>query len=199
MICRRTGRSSIAHSLRLRGVAVAALAVAQAIMPAAAEVEKLMLVCDGKLCPFFRASFAPPAGWVEDEQNGRKMGAVIFVPRGQTFHSAGAIIYATARFNRDKKPIADFIEQDQARWRQKAGDVKITRLADVARAGGKDSFQYFQFEAPSMKAQPFERVATTSDNDKEGNAFVVGLVLTAKSMKALNAAEPAYLAMLKAY
>ena len=37
------------------------------------------------------------------------------------------------------------------------------------------------------------------DSDKDGNAFVIGLVLTAKSLKALNAAEAPYLAMLKAY
>jgi len=167
--------------------------------PAAAEVEKIMLMCDGKLCPFFRASFATPDGWVEDKENTRKMGVVIFVPRGQTFHSAGAIIYATARFNRDKKPITDFIEQDQARWREKAKDVKITGLPPVERANGKEAFRHFQFEAPSMKAQPFERVATMSDSDKDGNAFIVGLVLTAKSAKALSAAEPTYVAMLKAY
>src|SRR5262245_908756 len=113
--------------LRVAAAIVAILAVA----PARAEVEKIMQVCDGKLCPFFRASFTSPDGWVEDKENSRKMGVVIFVPRGQTFHSAGAIIYATARFNRDKKPITDFIEQDQARWREKAKDVKITGLAQV--------------------------------------------------------------------
>jgi hypothetical protein len=177
----------------------AIVVAAVAAVPACAEVEKIMLVCDGKLCPSFRASVAPPDGWVEDKETSRKMGAVIFLPRGQTFHSAGAIMYATARFNRDKRPVTDFIEQDQTRWREKAGDVKITRLPDVVRANGKDAFVYFQFVAPSMKAQPFERVATVSDSDKDGNAFVVGLVLTAKSQKALAAAEPAYLAMLKAY
>jgi hypothetical protein len=189
-------------SLRLLRFAPAAAmwVAALASAPAAAEVEKIMQVCDGnKLCAFFRASFVPPDGWIEDKESTRKMGAVIFVPRGQTFHSAGAIIYATARFNRDKKPITDFIEQDQARWREKAKDVKITGLPQVARANGNEAFRHFQFEAPSMKSQPFERVATVADSDKDGNAFVVGLVLSAKSEKALSAAEPAYLAMLKAY
>ena len=52
---------------------------------------------------------------------------------------------------------------------------------------------------PSRKAQPFERVATSGDVDKDGNAFLVGVVLTATSMKALKAAEPAYLTILKGY
>jgi hypothetical protein len=187
------------HPLRFAVVAALAVTAALVAPPGQAEVKKLMLICGGKLCPFYRASFAPPPGWVEDEENGRRMGAVIFVPGGQTFHSAGAIIYATARPNPDKKPIAEFIERDQARWREKAPDVKIKRLPDVVRASGKDPFSHFQFEAPSMKAQAFERVATTTDSDQDGNAFIVGLVLTAKSSKAIGAAEPAYAAMLKAY
>jgi len=186
-------------SARLLCLGAALVMATFAAAPAAAEVEKILLPCDGKLCPFFRASFVPPDGWIEDKENSRKMGIVIFVPRGQTFHSAGAIIYATARFNRDKKPITDFIEQDQARWREKAKDVKITSLAQVERANGREAFRHFQFEAPSMKQQPFERVATVGDSDNDGNAFIVGLVLTAKSAKALSAAEPVYLAMLTAY
>jgi hypothetical protein len=180
-------------------IAAAAAAAAFAVLPARAEVEKIMLVCDGKLCPLFRASFAPPPGWVEDKENGQRLRLVIFVPKNQTFRSAGAIIYATARSNPDKAPVAEFVDKDHARWRERAPDVKIKRLADVARTSGKDAFQHHQFEAPSMKAQAFERVATVGDSDQDGNAFVVGLVLTAKSARALSAAEPAYLAMLKAY
>ena len=52
---------------------------------------------------------------------------------------------------------------------------------------------------PSRKAQPFERVATTGDVDNDGNTFLVGIVLTAISMKALKVAEPAYLAILNGY
>jgi len=183
----------------LRIVFAASVLAFAFVAPAAAEIEKIMRVCDGKLCPFFKTSFAVPKGWVEDKENGQRLNLLIFVPRGQTFHSAGAIIYATARFNPDKKPIETFIEDDQARWRQKARDVKITRLDDVARTKGQESFRHFQYVAPSLKAQPFERVASTSDSDKDGNAYLVGLVLTAKSQKALTAAEPAFLAMLKGY
>jgi len=187
----------ILHRLRLGIAAASVLAIAGS--PAAAEIEKIMRVCDGKLCPFFKTSFTPRDGWVEDKENGQRLNILGFVPRGQTFHSAGAIIYATARFNPDKKPVDAFIETDQANWRQKARDVTITRRDDVARANGKEPFRNFQYVAPSLKAQPFERVATTSDTDKDGNAYVVGLILTAKSEKALTAAEPTFLGMLKAF
>ena len=76
------GRKSIADL-----AAAAAMWVAMFAAPAPAEVEKILLPCDGRMCPFFRASFVPPDGWVEDKENSRKRGALIFVPRGQTFNS----------------------------------------------------------------------------------------------------------------
>src|SRR5262245_16991011 len=168
------------------GAAAAIVLAALVAAPGHAEVKKLMLVCDGRLCPFYRASFAPPPGWVEDRENGERMRLLILVPRGQTFQTAGAVIYAMARPNPDKNTMAELIDRDHARWRERAPDVKIKRLSDVVRANGKDPFWHHQFEAPSMKAQALERVATTSDVDGDGNAFIVGLVLTAKSAKALN-------------
>jgi len=77
--------------------------------------------------------------------------------------------------------------------------VKISRLDAVARAGGGEVFRHYQYEAPSLKVQPFERMAATSDGDKDGNTFIVALVLTARSLKDLERAEAVYLAMLKAY
>jgi hypothetical protein len=52
---------------------------------------------------------------------------------------------------------------------------------------------------PSRRGQPFERVATTADTDKDGNPFLVGVVLTAVSRKGLLDAAQAYLAVLKGY
>ena len=84
-------------------------------------------------------------------------------------------------------------------WRKKSRDVKIEHLPDVARATGQEPFLQYRFAMPSRKAQPFERVATTGDVDKDGNTFLVGIVLTATSTKALKVAEPAYLAILNGY
>ena len=41
--------------------------------------------------------------------------------------------------------------------------------------------------------------AVTTDGDKDGNAFVVTITLSVNSRKALEAAEPAYLAILRKY
>jgi hypothetical protein len=173
--------------------------VVAAASPAKAEIEKFMHDCGGKLCPSFRASVAVPDGWQEDQAASRQMNLQILVPKGRTFDNAGAIIYATVKYNRAKTPTATLVAEDNASWRKKARDVKIEQLPDVARAAGQEPFLHYQFETPSRKQQPFERVATTSDADKDGNAFLVGIVLTATSMKALKAAEPAYLTILKGY
>ena len=183
----------LCNSVSCRHLAVAVfIAVIAVCSPAKSEIEKFMRVCSGKLCPYYRASVAVPEGWQEDQASSRAMNAQIFVPKGKTFDDAGAI-------NRDRTPIATLVAEDHANWRQKARDVKIERLPDVARAAGQESFLQYQFEMPSRKAQPFERVATSGDVDKDGNAFLVGVVLTATSMKALKAAEPAYLTILKGY
>jgi hypothetical protein len=167
--------------------------------PAEAEITKFMRVCGGELCPYFRASVVVPQGWQEDEASSREMNVQIMVPKGRTFGNAGAIIYTTVKFNRDNTPIATLVAEDNANWRKKSRDVKIEHLPDVARATGQEPFLQYRFAMPSRKAQPFERVATTGDVDKDGNTFLVGIVLTATSTKALKVAEPAYLAILNGY
>src|SRR5215207_482650 len=66
--------------------------------PAAALVEKTMKSCGAQqICPVFRASFELPEGWHEDQKTGNRLGVRIFLPNGETFDSAPAIIYALAR------------------------------------------------------------------------------------------------------
>jgi hypothetical protein len=189
-------RNSVSYCYLAVAVFIAVFAVGP---PAKSEIEKFMRDCGGKLCLNYRASVAVPEGWQEDRASSRAMNVQIFVPKGKTFDNTGAVIYTTVKFNADKAPIATLVAEDHANWRKKARDVKIEHLPDVARAAGGEPFLQYQFEMPSRKAQPFERVATTGDVDKDGNAFLVAVVLTAISMKALKAAEPAYLMILKGY
>jgi hypothetical protein len=181
-------------------LAAALLGLAVGSGPAAGEIAKLLLPCkDGKLCAAYRASIKPPDGWRLDADAERRFNVQMLVPQGQTFDDAGAIIYAVVTYNPNNRSIADFVAEDQARWRAESADVKISALPDVARANGKPAFSLHHYELPTSTAQPFERVATTTDSDADGNGFLVGVVLSAKSMAALDAAEPAHLAILKAY
>jgi hypothetical protein len=170
-----------------------------AVLPARAEVEKFMKHCDGKLCPFFRASIVAPEGWVEDREATDYFNAVMLVPKGQDFEQAQAKIYATARFNRDGRPIAEFIPDALERWRKLARDAKITRLEPSRRTGGKPPFERHRFDARSLKEQGHEIQSVTIDHDKDGNQFVVTIVLSANSRAALKSAEPAYMAILAKY
>jgi len=155
--------------------------------------------CDHKLCPFFRASITVPDGWVEDKGATRYFNSQFLLPDGVDFDRAQAKIYVAVRYNRNKQPISDFIPDAIADWRSRAKDAKIARLEDLPRGDGKPAFERRQFEAKSLKEQGYELQAVTTDGDRDGNEFIVTVTLTANSRKALQAAEPAYLAILRKY
>jgi hypothetical protein len=187
---------SFAAACRLGAAAVVTGLLAAAV-PASAEIEKLMQHCDGKLCPFFRASITLPDGWVEDKEAADYFKAQM-LPKGVDFEQAPAKIYAVVRFNPDKQPMADFLPASIKEWRSRAKDAKISKLADLAR-DGKPSFVRHQFEARDLKEQGYELRSVTTDQDKDGNEFIVTITLSANSKPALKAAEPAYLAILGRY
>jgi hypothetical protein len=181
---------------------VAAIAVAAASLfcgvPARSEIEKLLLQCEGKICPFFRASVTAPDGWVEDKEATNYFKAVFMLPSGKSFDDAQAKIYAIAVFNREKKPISVFLPDTIKDLKSRSKGAKVTRLEDLSRAG-KPAFIRHQFEAPRLKEQGFELQAVTTDGDKDGNEFIVTITVSANSREALKKAEPAYRAVLEKY
>ena len=138
-----------AFALRLSAGAVF-LAGLAASSPAPALVEKVMTVCSGQLCPFFKPAFAVPAGWYEDHKTGMRLGVRLLVPLGESFDTAPAIIYATARHNLEGEDLAGAVAQHQESLRRKIPDVAITRLGDVAGANGS-AFQQHEFVSPRLR------------------------------------------------
>ena len=181
-----------------RFAVLAVLALTFAATAAQADVEKFMKQCDGKMCPFFRASVVIPEGWVEDEEATDYFKAVFLLPKDVEFDNAPAKIYAIARYNRDKKPAATFIPAAIQDWKGRSKDAKIIKLDDLPRTG-KTPFMRHQFEARRLKEQGYELQAVTSDSDKDGNEYVITITLSANSQAALKAAEPAYRAILEKY
>jgi len=167
--------------------------------PARATIEKIMNQCNGKLCPFFRASIVIPDGWVEDSDATRHFNAQFLLPKSTDFEKAAAKIYVLVKYNRKKQPISDFMTDNTADWRSRAKDAKITDLDDLPRGNGKTAFVRHQFEAGSLHEQGYELEAITTDSDTDGNDFLVSITLSANSRKALKAAEPAYMAILGQY
>jgi hypothetical protein len=170
-----------------------------ATTPAGATIEKIMNLCNGKMCPFFRASIVIPDGWVEDSDSTRYFNSQFLLPRDTDFEKAAASIYVAVKYNRKKQPISDFMPENIADWRSRAKDAKITDLDDFPRGDGKVAFVRHQFEAASLHEQGYELQAVTTDGDNDGNEFLVTITLSANSRKALNAAEPAYMAILGKY
>jgi hypothetical protein len=167
--------------------------------PAKAEIAKFMNQCDGKMCAFFRASIAIPDGWVEDKEATKYFNSQFLLPKGVDFGKAPAKIYVVVRYNRDKRPISDFMPDSIKDWKSRAENAKITKLDDLQRGGGKPAFQRHKFEASSLDEQGYEFQSVTIDDDKDGNQFVVTITLSANTREAFKTAEPAYLAILSKY
>ena len=185
-------------SALMRRVATMFVAFGLLAAPARAEVEKIMFTCNGKLCPFLRASVVIPDGWVEDKEATSYFKAVLLLPQGSDFDKSPVKIYAVALYNRDKKPIADFIPDAIKDWKSRAKDAKIVKLEDYPRPSGQ-RFVRYQFDARSLKEQGYELYAVTRDTDKDGNDFVVTITLSANSLEARKSAEAAYKAILAKY
>ena len=180
-------------------LAFALAAINLLALPAHADIEKFMRDCDGKLCAYFKASITVPEGWVEDKEASSALGVQMLLPKGQDFEKAPAKIYALVRYNKDKQPVSAITRDTYRDWKERSTKAKVARLADVARESGKPAFERHEFEAPELDEQGFEQTALAADSDKDGNAFVVILVLSANTREAYKANEAAYLSLLKAY
>jgi hypothetical protein len=186
-----------ARSIGLFAVAVTAMGLLA--LPARAEIEKFMRDCDRKLCAYFKASITVPEGWVEDKEASSALGVQMLLPKGQDFEKALAKIYVLVRYNKDKQPVTAITRDTYRDWKERSRKAKVAKLADLARTSGKPAFERHQFEAPELDEQGFEQTALAADSDKDGNAFVVILVLSASTREAYKAGEAAYLSLLEAY
>lgn len=178
-------------AMNLRVVCLALLLFTLAA-PAGAEVEKFMRPSGGSLQPYFRMKFTPPAGWVQDDGATKENDMAIYVPEGEDFSSAPALIYIRVSYNSDQRSLAKFIEVAHERWKAAVKDTKIERRPSEKRANGLPGFQVYHFINPSSPQQAYEMMAYGEDKDKDGNAFFLMIALTGASQKALDNAEAAY-------
>lgn len=168
-----------------------------ACIPARAEVQKVMQACSGKLCPSFSLVLTPPSDWNVDKAASEENRVQMLIPRGMNFHDARAIIYIRVSAKDKDQPLSDFIRVSQERWRQAVADTKILKMPVVERGNGKAAFEPFRYENPSRPQQPFEIVAFGTDTDKDGNDFILTVVMSGKDQKALEQAHDSYLELLR--
>jgi hypothetical protein len=110
------------------------------------------------------------------------------------------MIYVQVFYKRDKQQtLADFALASNARWIEANPKAKITSLPAIERVNGKPAFLRFAFDNPGKAQQAYEVGALGADSDKDGNDFVLDVVMTGNSKAALERADAAYTAFLKAH
>ena len=182
----------------MRSAARAAILIGCIVSTSAnAEVQKFMQICNDKLCPSFTLVVTPPLEWEVDKAASEENRVQMLIPRGMNFHDARAIIYIRVSAKDKDQQLADFIRVSQERWRQSVADTKISKLPIVERGNGKAAFEPFRYENPSRPQQPFELVAFGIDTDKDGNDFVLTVVMSGKDQKAIEQAQSSYLELLR--
>ena len=167
---------------------------------ARAEVQKFLNPCGGqKLCASYALVLTPPDGWVVDAKASAENKVQILVPKGQSFATAEPLIYVQVFYHPDKQQtLADFARSSNARWLAANPRSKITEMPAIERANGKPAFLRFGMENPGKLQQAFEIGALGPDTDKDGNDFVLDVVMSGSSKQALDRADAIYVAFLKA-
>jgi hypothetical protein len=167
---------------------------------ARAEVQKFMSPCGvQQLCASYQFVLTPPDGWAIDKQASRQNKIQVMVPNGTSFATADPLIYVEVFYHRDKQQtLADFARVSNARWVAANAKAKISELPPVERSNGKPPFIRFAFDNPDKAQQAYEIGAFGIDSDKDGNEFVLDVVMSG-SKEALERADAAYMSFLKAH
>jgi hypothetical protein len=167
---------------------------------ARAEVQKLLHPCGGlQLCASYQLVLTPPDGCVLDEKASNENKVQIMVPKGQSFADAEPLIYVQVFYHPDKQQtLAEFARASNARWLAANPRSKISDMPAVERTNGKPAFLRFAMENPGRVQQAYEIGALGPDSDKDGNDFVLDVVMSASSKAALDRADATYVAFLKA-
>jgi len=182
--------------------AASAAALLLAGSAANAEVQKFAdpSCAAQQICVYYQLALTPPDGWAVDHDATRKSKVQMIVPKGTTFATAPALIYVQVFYHPNKQQtLADFARTSNARWLAENKGAKISPLADVARTNGKGGFLRFAFDNPAKPQQAHEVGAFGIDSDKDGNEFVLDVVLTGGARKTIEAADKDYVGFLKAH
>lgn len=184
----------LSHIRRI--VALGTLLAGAAAIASASELDGILVPCGKGMCPWVKTKAAPPEGWVEDKEWTERYQAVFFFENDD--HSPEKpLIYVRSHLGEAKVSLDAYVEGAQSSWKSSHKRSKIEPEADVTR-DGKPTFKVFLYKNPDVKEQAFELTAFTKDTDpSHGNAtYFQQAVLVAPTMAALDAARPAFKALL---
>lgn len=169
-----------------------------ATAPLHASVNKIMLICETGVCPYFEASLLAPDGWEVDKTASQAYRTRFLVEEGKTFHNSSAVIYAKAVWNGDSKLLQELIDGHINDWQQRNLGTEVQFLEKIENAY-LDEFELFVFENPELTSQPYEIVAFAMDFDDEGNEYWLTVVLTGKTKEDVQKYKKVYSTILSNY
>lgn len=175
----------------LRFVIAASCLAQAAIAPAlAADVKRYMEPCEGsRLCPWFLADVAPPAGWVSDENFGRANKLLALFPKKENLGPADPLIYVRTTYNNDNRSLDMQATNSNNRWKQAAGKVDVERLPDVARSGDKGVWQVYRYRNYDRPRQAHELLAFGEHIETSGQKFFYMVALSGAQRDIVDKAE----------
>ena len=158
-----------------------------------AEIEKFIQIGEGNLTSGFSSEiYAAARLGSERRGRGRVLGLPAYVPKGQTFHHAPAVIYIRVSYNENKRD-RSFNVVSQERWRNlRSKDTQVWKIPGEKRANGQPDFMVYRVHNPSHPQQAYEMLAYGVDKDKDGNDYFVMISITAMTQKAIAEAEATY-------
>jgi hypothetical protein len=161
---------------------------------AIADVEKLAIPCEQKICFHWWPRVPTIEGWEQDRGNSIRYSFNALAPIGKSFGNAETVMYAKAVFRPrvpEDKTLEQFISGDKKKFISGAKDIKIQEAQPLKTANGK-STKSFLF-SPVSSGQ-WERVSYF----EEGEYYMV-FVISSRTETALQAAMTAYESLVTRY
>jgi len=180
-----------------RTLAIAAAMAALHPGAGSADVRKMMVMCPGqKLCAWYQSTVKAPKGWVEDKTLGEQHLVTMFTPDKPELGPADPLIYVQTSPHLGPQTLDENIKKNQDLWRKSEPQARITPMGTVARGGGKEPFQVFLYENPTRPQQAFEKIAFALEKQPEGGVYILTVVDTASTRRAIDESNDAFLAVL---
>ncbi|MEO8998611.1 MAG: hypothetical protein ABI227_01440 [Rhodanobacter sp.] len=115
---------------------------------ASAEIEKIALTCEAKICFYWWPKLPEVKGWHQDREQSYKLGANVLVPNGSTFSNAETVLYAEALYKpriTETRSVNDLIASDREEFLKNKPGIIVIETRGLITGDGKvlRSFTYF--------------------------------------------------------
>jgi hypothetical protein len=161
---------------------------------AQAEIEKLAIPCETRLCVHWWPRLPRLAGWHHDREHSLYHGANALAPDGFTFKDAETVIYARALYKPrvpDTPSLASLIEADKRELLEKDPTIVIAE-AEAMTTGDGQALRSFTF-LPREDGN-WERVAYGEEGD-----FFLLFTISSRSREGFRARAAAFEDLIRRY